>query len=151
MHSSSAGKPARLSATVTQEGVNFSLFSRTATYVQHEQQRMSLTQLIARANKSWHGVKLNQPDWGENSHCLPFSAELRKEGLTFHLILNGYWESLEFELPALSAGRKWRRWIDTFLPSPEDITDWKAATPISGATYRCGPRSVVMLFVESCG
>ena len=32
--------------------------------VEHERQRMSLTQLIQQAKKSWHGVKLGQPDWG---------------------------------------------------------------------------------------
>ena len=42
--------------------------------VEHEQQRVSLTQLIADANKAWHGVKLDQPDWGEHSHSIAFTA-----------------------------------------------------------------------------
>ncbi len=73
--------------------------------VEHEQQRISLTQLIDNAKKAWHGVKLNEPDWGENSHCIAFEAELRKEKLAFHLILNGYWEPLEFELPPAPRGK----------------------------------------------
>ena len=72
-----------------------------------------------------------------------FGAELKREGLTFHLIMNGYWESLEFELPTVTGG--WRRWIDTFLPSPQDIVEWKAAVPVSGNSYHAGPRSVVIL------
>lgn len=114
--------------------------------VKHEEQRLSLTQFIAQANKAWHGVKLHEPDWGQDSHSIAFSAELRDEGILFHLILNGYWEPLEFELP--KAPRTWKRWIDTALPSPEDITDWTDATPVDGATYRCAPRSVVMLISE---
>jgi glycogen operon protein len=113
--------------------------------VTHEQQRVSLTDLIANSTKAWHGVKLNQPDWGENSHAIAFAGELRKEGLLFHLILNEYWEPLEFELPPTAGGGPWRRWIDTFLRSPEDIVEWQAAPPVSGNTYRAGPRSVVML------
>jgi glycogen operon protein len=109
----------------------------------HEEQRTSLTELIDKANKTWHGVKLNQPDWGPNSHSIAFGAELKREGLTFHLIMNGYWESLEFELPTVTGG--WRRWIDTFLPSPQDIVEWKAAVPVSGNSYHAGPRSVVIL------
>ena len=44
------------------------------------------------------------------------------------------------------AAGPWRRWIDTFLPSPEDIVEWSAAPPVPGNTYKAGPRSVVMLF-----
>ena len=50
-------------------------------------------------------------------------------GLTFHLIANSYWESLDFELPKLpdSSEDRWRRWIDTSLDSPGDILEWEAA------------------------
>jgi glycogen operon protein len=107
---------------------------------------MSLNHLIREANKAWHGVTFGQPDWGDNSHAVAFGAELRKERLTTHLILNAYWEPLEFELPPAAPGRgPWRRWIDTSLPSPQDIVEWRAAPPVPGNTYRAGPRSVAML------
>jgi isoamylase len=114
--------------------------------VKHEEERVSLTALIERATKAWHGVKLNQPDWGEGSHSIAFSAELRQEKLFFYLILNGYWEQLEFELPPRPEGKPWRRWFDTSLPSPQDICEWKTAPSVSGNTYRAGPRSVVMIY-----
>ena len=65
-----------------------------------------------------------------------------------HLILNAYWEPLEFELPSVSddGRRAWRRWIDTFLDSPDDIVDWERAPLVTGHTYRAEPRSVVLLF-----
>jgi glycogen operon protein len=126
--------------------VKLLLARRLLRDVTHERQRTSLTELIAKANKAWHGVKLNQPDWGESSHSIAFSTELRKEKLAFHLILNGYWELLEFELPPTGGGNPWRRWVDTFLLSPDDIVEWQAAPSVPGNTYRAGPRSVVMLF-----
>jgi glycogen operon protein len=91
-------------------------------------------------------VKLGQPDWGERSHSIAFGAELKKEGLRFHMILNAYWEPLEFELPATAEGQPWRRWIDTMLPPPQDIVEWQTAPPVAGTTYRAGPRSVAMLY-----
>jgi glycogen operon protein len=108
---------------------------------------MSLNQLIKRATKAWHGVKQGQPDWGENSHSFALFTGLRKEGLFVYLILNAYWEALEFELPPLPRRESmaWRRWIDTSLPSPEDIGPWETAPPVNGARYRVGPRSVVVL------
>ena len=72
--------------------------------VEHERQRVSLNQLIRQANKAWHGVKLDQPDWSDHSHSLAFEAELRQEGLRVHLILNAYWEPLDFELPPAGDG-----------------------------------------------
>jgi glycogen operon protein len=100
------------------------------------------------ANKVWRGVRLNQPDWGDGSHAAPFAVELKGEGLLFHLILNGYRGPLEFEL---RRGPRWRRWVDTFLPSPDDITDWQAASAVPGSGYWAGPRSVVMMFAQKGG
>jgi glycogen operon protein len=67
--------------------------------------------------------------------------------MLFHVILNAYWEPLDFELPSLPGGARhpWRRWIDTFLDSPHDIADWDQAPSVSGQTYRAEPRSVVVL------
>jgi glycogen operon protein len=115
--------------------------------VAHEEQRVSLSKMIATAKQAWHGLKPNDPDWSENSHSVAFGAELRSENLSFHLILNAYWEPLEFELP-LSSPEKgpWRRWIDTSLLPPEDIVEWQDAPRISGNSYRAGQRSVVMLY-----
>ena len=114
----------------------------------HEEERQSLSEMLAKARKAWHGVQLNQPDWGDGSHSIAFNAEIPKQNLQFHLILNGYWEPLEFELPSRPAGSPWRRWIDTSLPSPQDIVEWTASPPITRAAYTAGPRSVVMLYTE---
>ena len=114
--------------------------------VKHELQRVSLNQLLREAKRAWHGVKLNQPDWSYYSRSLALSAEIPEQGLHFHLILNAYWEPLDFELPLPSDSRgTWRRWIDTALEPPHEIVEWQTAPPVSGRTYRVGPRSVVML------
>jgi glycogen operon protein len=117
--------------------------------VEHERQRLSLSQLLRRAVHAWHGVKLGQPDWSPWSHSLALSTEIRAEKLCLHLILNAYGEALDFELPPLTdpAGNPWRRWIDTALDSPDDITEWQSAPAITYAVYRTAPRSVVALYV----
>ncbi|HVP11229.1 MAG TPA: glycogen debranching protein GlgX [Phycisphaerae bacterium] len=115
---------------------------------EHEVGRMSLNQLLRQAKWSWHGVKLGRPDWKDCSHSLALSAEMQKEKLLLHLILNAYWEPLDFELPPVDSagGSPWRRWIDTALESPDDIVDWQRAPAVSGLTYRAEARSVVVLF-----
>jgi isoamylase len=112
--------------------------------VEHEHRRLSLSRLIEDANKAWHGVRLGQPDWGEDSHSIALTAELKREKLLMHFVLNAYWEPLDFELPS-EGENPWRRWIDTSLPSPQDIVEWQKATPVPGGNYRAGPRSVVVL------
>ena len=116
--------------------------------VEHERQRLTLNQLLRQAKRSWHGVKLDQPDWGDCSHSIAFGAEMRKENMIFHLILNAYWGPLDFELPPVDNGREnpWHRWIDTALDSPYDIVEWQKAPSIPGYTYRAEARSVVVLY-----
>jgi isoamylase len=121
---------------------------RVLRTIQHEQQRVSLTAMLERAKKAWHGIKLDQPDWSDDSHSVALSAEMSGENLRIHLLLNAFGESLPFELPKLSDGHSWRRWIDTTLDSPNDIVDWDATPSVEGESYRVGPHSVVMLITE---
>ena len=116
-----------------------------------ENQRVSLNQLLRGANSAWHGVKLGQPDWSATSHSIAFTVEIRREKTLVHLILNGYWQPLDFELPRVaSAGENpWRRWIDTSLDSPRDIVEWETAQSVPGYAYRTEARSVVLLFAKA--
>ncbi|HXO34112.1 MAG TPA: glycogen debranching protein GlgX [Candidatus Acidoferrales bacterium] len=116
-------------------------------------ERLSLNQLLGKANKAWHGVKLGQPDWSPSSHSLAFTAQARNENLMFHMIMNAYWEPLEFELPTADHESEiaWRRWIDTALDSPHEIEKWQAAPLIPSRTYRSAPHSLVVLFASSPG
>jgi len=115
-----------------------------------ERQGMNLCQLIQQANKAWHGIRLHQPDWGDSSHSIAFTAELRKERLLCHLIMHAYWEPLDFELSWAGDGLEysWLRWFDTSLDSPHDILEWQTAALVPGRAYRAGPRSVVVLFAR---
>jgi isoamylase len=114
------------------------------------QQSLSLNEALMAATKSWHGVKPGQPDWGDSSHSLAISAEAPNKERLFYVILNAYWEALEFELPRKGDDDRgsWHRWIDTTLDSPQDIAEWETAPAVAGRTYRAGPRSVVVLFAR---
>lgn len=113
-------------------------------------QRQTLNQLLREGDRAWHGVKLGQPDWGAGSHSLAYSVRCRTENLHFYLILNAFWEPLQFELPAPhSLNGLWHRWIDTALCSPDDIVDWPVAPSVANRTYSAEPRSVVALFART--
>src|SRR5262249_50288495 len=105
----------------------------------------TLTEILRAARRTWHGVELERPDWSDDSHSLAVGADLILTRVRLHLILNAYWEPLEFKLPP---GAKWRRRLDTARPSPEDIVEWADAPPVE-SPYRVGARSVVLLFAAT--
>jgi glycogen operon protein len=78
---------------------------------------------------------------------MAFNVEVRQADLWLHLMLNAFWEKLDFELPRCANGHPctWRRWIDTALDSPNDIAEWSSAPAVPGASYSVQPRSVVAL------
>ncbi|MGO9117423.1 MAG: glycogen debranching protein GlgX [Desulfomonilaceae bacterium] len=109
---------------------------------------ITVSEMIRTARIKWHGVKLNRPDYSNHSHSLAgtvYSAETR---LIYHLMLNAYWEELDFELPPIGAVHKskWHRWIDTSLPSPDDISDWSDSPEFLEPVYQVQPRSIVALW-----
>jgi glycogen operon protein len=112
---------------------------------------MSLNQLLGQARIQWHGVRLDQPDWSQDSHSLAATARIMNDRVRLHLMLNAYWEALEFEIPPIPEGPHygWRRGLDTGLEPPEDIRPWSQAPVVSGATYLVQPRSVVLLFTQA--
>jgi isoamylase len=118
--------------------------------IEPDEPHVSLDQLLREAHRAWHGVKLHQPDWRDVSHTLALTAEVPGSRLVVHVILNAYSEPLDFELPPIDAEgeERWRRWIDTFLDSPNDIVPWHLSPPVSGTTYRAEARSVVVLYAN---
>ena len=112
-----------------------------------DEHRLTLNEILREARIEWHGVRLNAPDWGDNSHCLAMSAQARKNDVLFHFMFNFHWEPHDFQLPSLSARleRFWRRWIDTSLHSPHDICRWDEAIAVQGTSYRVQPRSIAVL------
>lgn len=111
--------------------------------------RRPLTLLLKQAPIQWHGVRLNQPDWGHSSHSLAFTMAGRYA--LFHLMMNAYWEALDFELPAPPPRAKhgWRRLIDTYLPSPQDICQPDHMPNVSGQSYLVQPHSIALLVAET--
>ena len=124
---------------------------RRGLSIYSEHRGRSLIQILQASQLQWHGVKLNRPDWGYDSHTLAFGVRGRR-GL-FHLIFNAFWEPLEFELPHVPRGSQsgWRRVIDTYLESPQDVCEWSAAPTVEGPTYRVQPHSVVLLLADTPG
>ncbi|MGF1587819.1 MAG: glycogen debranching protein GlgX [Pleurocapsa sp.] len=110
-----------------------------------EEQFLQVDQVSSKPHIIWHGQRLNQPDWSEDSHALAFSLCHPRSGERLHVIFNAYWKPLEFELPSLKLGNSWHRIIDTALPAPEDFSDPNTAKKIYEDRYLVTARSSVVL------
>ena len=96
----------------------------------------------------WHGVKLNQPDWGYDSHAIAYTLAGFNNQSDIHVIVNAYWNPLEFELPAPPSGKSWSRKIDTALTSPNDIVESEKDRLYTGQKYVADSRSVVVFITK---
>ena len=111
-----------------------------------ERPNMTLADLLRLRPFEWHGVRLYSPDWSGDSHTLAGTVVISKGRFKLHLIVNAYWESLDFELPRPGVGYgPWQRSIDTYLDPPDDISAWADAPVVDGRVYPARPRSVVLL------
>jgi isoamylase len=111
---------------------------------------MTLAELMAIAHVQLHGVRLDTPDTGAESHSLAVTASSLSGDLLMHFALNAWWQPLDFDLPALPdwASSGWRRVIDTARASPLDLCDPATADAVAGPHHRVEPRSSVVLFAS---
>jgi glycogen operon protein len=108
---------------------------------------LTLSQLLAHARLDWHGVRLGHPDWADYSHSLAFTLRSFHTRFLIHVMMNGYWEPLEFEVPPVDETEEsgWRCCIDTAAPSPGDAAEWRHARHHPARTFVVQPRPLVML------
>jgi isoamylase len=94
---------------------------------------------------TFHGVKLYQPDWGQESHSIALGLNGRDMDDDMHIMINAYWEDLQFELPPRPEHSPWRRAVDTSLPTPQDIAEPGHEPVVVGPTYHVQAHSVAIL------
>jgi len=96
-----------------------------------------------REDVRWYG-STGEVDLSQESRSLAYF--LRGSGLgdsDLYVMINAYWEDLDFALQVGRAG-EWRRVADTALPSPDDIAETGRGHPVSGLRYRVKARSIVV-------
>ncbi|MCK5342388.1 MAG: glycogen debranching enzyme, partial [Candidatus Heimdallarchaeota archaeon] len=96
----------------------------------------------------WHGVKLNQPDWSYESRTIAWQlTEYFDNNLVdIYIAANSFWKPLKFVLPKLDKKRKWHRFMDSSLDSPNDISDLNNEEKlIFQKSYKTDSRSMIVL------
>jgi len=92
----------------------------------------------------WYGVQ-GSPDQAGYSHTLAYflrGASVRDDDL--YVMINAYWEDLEFRI-AEKSPRGWWRVVDTGLDSPHDSVTPGEEVEIIAPRYSVSARSIVVL------
>ncbi|TAL37223.1 MAG: glycogen debranching enzyme GlgX [Spirochaetes bacterium] len=101
---------------------------------------------------TWHGVKAWEPDWSDDSRftaCMLNGEYARLESgrscpdiyMAFNASLCGRFT----QIPPSPSGARWRRVVDTSLPSPADILEPGTGQPLEGDRYYVQRLSVLVL------
>jgi glycogen operon protein len=94
---------------------------------------------------AWHGTTLNNPGWNDSeSRALAFTLAGFNEDPDLHVMMNMYWDALDFQLPDLP-GRQWQKVVDTSAASPGDIADPGTEQPVGSSAVRVMGRSIIAL------
>jgi len=92
----------------------------------------------------WYGVE-RDVDFSFTSHTLAFCLHGGSEqDRDVYAMINAYWEPLTFAL-CEGGPAEWVRVVDTTRNSPDDIFEPGHEAPLSTASIRVGPRSIVVL------
>jgi isoamylase len=95
----------------------------------------------------WHGLDLDQPDWGGGSRTLAFTfAGEDPLEPDLHVMMNMDDNPHAFAVP--QDGKDWLVFADTGKASPDDITDLGAERPFEGERCDVEGRSIVILVSE---
>ena len=93
----------------------------------------------------WHGIKLNNPDWGHWSHTISYSINKEPQGALMWMGLNAYSKSMVFELPRTVSA--WEKILDTSsCPSLDDVLPHKKR--LGQETIELESKSLVMLLAN---
>jgi isoamylase len=97
------------------------------------------------ADISWHGTTLFSPGF-EDPEARALACTIAGFGGApdLHVMMNMYWQRLEFEVPQAES-RRWRVAIDTFEDSPRDFPDESDRVVVSDRVVPVLGRSIVVL------
>lgn len=93
----------------------------------------------------WHGVRLGMPDWSEDSRSISFTLRHENSPDLIQVIINAYWEPLQFELPPVPFESRWMRVFDTSKESPDDYCPVGTGKSLPSNVYKVEARSSVLL------
>jgi glycogen operon protein len=128
-------------------------FARNIIYFTQKLQMFKIEDLLATPEDidephiTWHGIELNKPDWSKNSHSLAFTLYHPVARETVHVMVNAFWDTLKFQIPALKE-QKWYKVIDTSVEAPNDFCKPGGGQKLDRKVVKVKDRSIMLLMAK---
>jgi glycogen operon protein len=91
----------------------------------------------------WHGTMLNSPGFTDPmARALACTIAGIGDSSDLHVMMNMYWEPLDFEIPTFA---KWRAAVDTAASAPADFVEPEVRVVVTDRRWTVQPRSIVIL------
>jgi len=100
---------------------------------------LSTSEDIEKPHIAWHGVNLYKPDWSKNSRSLAYTLFHPKANEIIHVMVNAFWEPLNFEAPKFRGNKKLKVILNTFQNSLKEGEEF-----FDGKTFKVMDRSIVV-------
>ena len=91
----------------------------------------------------WHGLKPENADWSGKNRFIACSLPDLINNYTLYIAFNAFFEEIIVELPTGKV--PWKQYINTSLPSPQDIVSEEEALLIDSAKMTLAPYSALVL------
>ncbi len=99
---------------------------------------------------SWHGIQVQEPDWGIDSHTIAFMLDGSKgetgaelDDNNIYVIINAYWEDLVFHLPSPGKEKTWYVAVDS--STEKGFYEVNKEQKVKSSVFNVRSRSLVVL------
>ena len=97
----------------------------------------------------WHGVELEKPDWSWHSRSIAAELQFEDQDEDLYFVFSSYADTLVFQLPPRTNGKRWHRFIDTSLEAPHDVVESDEEQHLVNQNeYSVGPGSLLALMAR---
>lgn len=139
--------------SLAQKNIDFLRFARAMIALRKRHPALRRRTFLEPGDVVWHGIEPNKPDFTPTSRTLALVLDGTRTGRErdrdFYVACNAWKEPLPFTIPTAPQGRRWRRAVDTALPSPQDIVLPEEGPSIAERTrYTLAAYSLIVLIGE---
>ncbi len=96
---------------------------------------------------TWHGIKLNEPDWYSSSQSLAFTLIHPEAKEIIHVMVNAYHKELSFQIPVLKE-KMWYKMVDTSAAAPNDFARVGRGETVKRNSIKVKDRSIIVLMAQ---
>ena len=104
---------------------------------------LTRSRFLGPTDVTWHGIDPNRIDWSSKNRFIACTLPDTLSNYTLYIAFNAFHEEVDVVLPQRE--KPWRRYVYTFLPSPEDIVSEDASVEITSERFTFAPYSALIL------